>query len=397
MLSYEKALDLILHSTETLSSQEICLEKALGYYLGEDIYASASFPPFDRALMDGYAIRYRDLKKYAFFECKGRIAAGDVIKRQLGEGECLKIFTGANVPLGLDTVIPVEQTRLQGVRVEIERGIVKKGQCLGKRGESVPLGSKLLDKGQCLKSNHLALLASVGKCRVRVIRKPQVAILCTGSELIALDEKLSPGKIYDSNAVQLKGLLAGEGIEPCLVDKVIDTKFSLKRALKKGLKCDVLLVSGGVSAGDLDFVPECLRDCGVQAVFHKVKIKPGKPLFFGKKGKTIVFGLPGNPLSTFLDYQLFVKSALRKMLGDLSRGIVFKKGQVASEYQNTENLRDFFCPVKILRKQGVEYLKPFLWKNSGDVFSLAEADGFMRVNPRKRIISKHESVQFFYI
>ncbi len=396
MLAFEKALQLVLNSSDRRSFQKINIEKALGMCLKGEIRSPYNIPSFDRSLMDGYAFKKVEIKSKRKLKCVGTVLAGEIKKGTLKKGECLKIMTGAPLVKGADTVVPVEQTEKEGNTILVLKD-VKKGANIGFKGESFKKGQKVLQAGTIIQPSHMALLASIGREKITVIQKPRVAIINTGEEIISLGKRISKGEIYNCNGPQLQALLKTEGVEAKFLGIVQDEKNALLKRVTKGLGYDILLITGGVSMGDYDLVPEILAQAGVKQIFHKVKIKPGKPLFFGKKNKTLVFGLPGNPLSTFVNYLLFVKPAIKKMMGIKQDTAFFKEGILQRQFINTEKVREYFAPAEVFKKGKDFFLLPIKSFNSGDVNSLAKANGFLRISPKERIIKKGRIVNFFSI
>jgi molybdopterin molybdotransferase len=221
--------------------------------------------------------------------------------------------------------------------------------------------------------------------------------MTTGNELVPLGRKLKKASRYDANGPQLLSLLASEDIQARDLGIAVDRSSVMQKVIRQGLRYDMLLISGGVSMGDYDLVPAVLKKQRVRPVFHKVRIKPGKPLLMGRRGNKVVFGLPGNPLSTFINYHLFVRPAIRKMMGHKCCVPRFRQGRLGTLYVNQEHVRMFFAPVKICKKNGVPMLYPVPTQGSSDVLSLARADGFMRVAPQRRKIEKGAQVSFIQI
>ncbi|MDP1854140.1 MAG: molybdopterin molybdotransferase MoeA [Candidatus Omnitrophota bacterium] len=393
MISYEQAITDILKNTHLLADQQVLLCDSLGRILREDIISGIEMPPFDRSAMDGYALNSADLKKIpAKLRCIGLIQAGDSFKKRLKRGECVKIMTGAPIPEGADCVVMVEFTKASGKEVTILKAI-QKWENIFFKGEDFKKGQCVLKKGVKISASHVAILAAVGRKYVMVSPKPQVAVLNTGGEIIPLGVKLSKNQIYNSNGPILEALLKSDHIQPIALGIARDNIKDLTCAIKNGLGADVLLISGGVSMGDYDLVPDALNSLGVKKIFHKVNIKPGKPLFFGIKGKTIVFGIPGNPVSNFLSYLIFTRPAIRKMMGYLNYNTEFKEGIIEKEFRAKSGRRNFVL-VKILKKAGLYYLSPVAGRSSADTLSLSCADGFMMLDDGVAVMKKKSKIRF---
>lgn len=263
------------------------------------------------AAVDGFAIR-EDAKNKKKIKFRGEIPAGHTRKLSLKPGEAMAIFTGAPTPQGTQAVVMQEYAQRVNGSVILQES-VENFENIRMCGEDFKTGDPLISKGTRLEPQHLALPAALGRSKVRIIRPSKVAVLAAGSEIIRSGKKLQRGQIYDSNTPLLEALLKQTGACPILLSKVCDNLQGIRQSIRKGLQQDVLIICGGVSVGKYDFVKEALRQEGVREIFWKVNIKPGKPILFGKKGKTLVFGLPGNPVSVYVTFEEFVKPALLKM------------------------------------------------------------------------------------
>lgn len=393
MISYEQALKSILINTPILPAELVLIEDSFGRILRENIYAGIDMPPFDKSAMDGYAIRAADSKDAPVeLRCIGLIQAGQDFKKKLNPGECVKIMTGAPMPKNSDSVVMIENTRQSGDWVGVLEP-VKKGENVCLKGQDIRNKEQVLKKEKKITSSEVAVIATLGKRYVKATKEPLVAIINTGGEIIQPGRLLGRSKIYNSNGPMLQALLKSEGIEPFFLGIAKDNIKDLKSSIKEGLKKDMLLISGGVSMGDYDLVPEVLASLGVEKIFHKVNIKPGKPLFFGIKNKTLVFGIPGNPVSNFLSYLIFVRPALCKMKGYLNCKPAFKEGLVEKRFY-TKAGRKHFVLVKISRKLGRYYVSAVDSHGSADTLALSKADGFMVVDERLNFVRKGSKIQF---
>lgn len=393
MMQYEEALENILKNAYPLSAEKVMIEESVGRILKEDIYSKIKMPPFDKAAMDGYAINVQDVKNVPIkLRNIGIIQAGDIFEEKLTKGDCVKIMTGAPLPPGTDSVVMIEDTRQFDDFVEILK-VIKKGENVCFQGEDIGEGQKVIDQGTKISSSHVAVLATVGRRFVRMSGKPRVSILNTGGEIVQPGVKLSKNKIYNSNGPMLQALLKSDGVESCFLGIVKDNIEELKRVIKDGFKANILLISGGVSMGEYDLIPEVLVNMEVKKIFHKVNIKPGKPLFFGIKNKTLIFGIPGNPISNFLAYLIFIRPALYKMLGHSNFQPEFKTGLIDREF-NTKTERKHFVLVKITKNKNHCYLTPIFSHGSADILALSKADGFMVVDGNISTIKKNSKIQF---
>ncbi len=316
MIQAREALDIVLGNVKPLGEITLSLEHALGSAIAERIVAAQNIPPFPNSAMDGYAVRSSDLGSIpAALRIAGEIPAGALPAGALRAGETMRIMTGARIPDGCDCVVQQEWTRESGNgTVEILR-TADPGHNIRSAGTDIAEGQVVLRAGTVLRPQHLGVLASLGKTFVRVYRPPSVALLTTGAELIPAGGNLVDGKIRDSNAVVLSGLLHEMGCSVMGLGIAADDRAALAEKMRRGLEADALITSGGVSVGKFDLVPEVAKELGVEIKFRKVNIKPGMPLLFGMRGETAVFGLPGNPVSSMVTFLQFVRPALWKMKG----------------------------------------------------------------------------------
>lgn len=393
MIPYEEALRRILNNTHLLPAERIMAQDSVGRTIKEDIYSTIEMPPFDKSAMDGFALIAADARKAPVkLKCIGLIQAGQSFKKRLKRGECVKIMTGAPLPEGADSVAMVENSRQSGDAVEI-LSAVKEGENVCFRGEDLAGKQKVLNQGVNISPSHVALLATVGRRFVRVVAKPEVSILNTGGEIVQPGNKLGKNKIYNSNGPMLEALLKSDGIQPNLLGIAKDNDKELKEKIKTGLAADILLISGGVSMGDYDLVPDVLRRLGVKPVFHKVNIKPGKPLFFGLRKRTLVFGIPGNPVSNFLAYLVFIRPAIQKLTGREHFAPEFKEGIMKEGFYGKIS-RKHFVLVMIDKKDCRYYLTPISSHGSADIPALAKADGFMVIDKNSALAKKGSKIKF---
>jgi molybdopterin molybdotransferase len=332
MISVEEALDIVLSGVTPLEPEERPILECLGQVLAEDVYSEVNVPPADNSALDGYAVRAADIAGAAsdrpvILKVIDIVVAGDVPRKEVVKGTAVRIMTGAPVPQGADVVIgfentdePTRQTTSKGYPDEI--GILlseSSGSNIRKTGESVKIGEQVLPRGTVLKPSEIGVIASMGQPSVKVHRRPVVAILATGDELTPLGQPLAEGKIYNSNSYSVASQVIREGGIPKLLGIALDNRESLSSCFNQALDADILVTIGGVSMGDYDMVKDVLKNEG-EIVFWKVRAKPGKPLAFGtikRKGRRDLFhlGLAGNAVSSMINYELFVRPAILKMLG----------------------------------------------------------------------------------
>jgi molybdopterin molybdotransferase len=319
MISVETALKTILDSVDIIGTEKVKLLDTLDSVLAEDVYSDIDIPPFDNSGVDGYAVKFEDIKNASqnfpiVLQSIANIPAGSYFEGEIKNGQCASIMTGAPIPKGTDAVVMVENTEQTGDNVTIFSS-VKNGENVRRSGEDIKKDTQVLKKGTVLRPAEIGVLASLGKSEVLIYKKPVVAVLCTGDELIDPDEKLSIGKIRNTNTYTLISQIKKVGAIPLSLGVAKDTKSDVEEKLKKGLSADVIITSAGVSVGKYDYVKTVLEELGMKSLFWKIAIRPGKPVVFGLIDKKPVFGLPGNPVSSMLGFELFVRPALLKMMG----------------------------------------------------------------------------------
>ena len=387
MISLDKALQIVLNQVVPLKRERVDLLFSLGRVLAEDICAGHDVPSFDRSAMDGYAVRADDTKdaskeRPVRGEVIGNLAAGYDTDKVIKHGEVIKIMTGAPMPKGSDSVVMVEDTKISpqvSKRVEIFRE-VKPGENVGKSGEDVKGGELILEKGRLIRSPEVGMLASLGKTRVKVFKKPKVSIIPTGDEVVDIEKRLKKGEIRDSNSFCIYSQVLSCGGEPIRLGIARDNKRDILQKFRKGgaLGSDMIILSGGVSVGDYDIVKDVLIYSGVKPLFWKVAIKPGKPVFFGLSGKRLVFGLPGYPVSSMVAFELLVRPALMTMLNrkDYERNKVL--AVLDKEITQKKGRRNFMRGIASL-KNGVYHVAPTGTQKSGVLKSMVLANSLIEI------------------
>jgi molybdopterin molybdotransferase len=319
MISVEAALEKILSHIQPLGFEKVSLLESQGRVIAEDIYASRDIPPLDNSGMDGYAVRYVDIQQASSsqpvrLEIIEDLPAGSVSKKTLEKGQAIRIMTGAPIPRGADAVVQVEDTTKEDRFAQIFRA-VPFGENIRRAGEDVGNGDRVISKGDLIRPAEVGMLASVGRSFVSVFQRPLVAILCTGEELVDVDGRLDEAKIVSSNSYTLAAQVKDSGAIPIQLGIARDRKEDIEEKLRQGIRADVLISSAGISVGDYDLVKDVLKDLGMEMVFWKVAMKPGKPLAFGTIAGKPAFGLPGNPVSSMVSFEQFVRPSLLKMMG----------------------------------------------------------------------------------
>ena len=327
LTTIEEAQGLVLGRVAALPAETVELDAAAGRFAAEDLHAVVDLPTFPSSAMDGFALRAADTP--GTLPVAERVAAGRPAGRPLREGEAFGIATGGVVPDGADAVIPIEDVVERDNEIEVGAA-VERGAHVREPGLDVRAGDLVLAAGERLTPARLGALGAAGIARVACARRPRAAILTTGTELRRPGEPLGPGQVYEANAPMLAGGLVAAGAEVTVLDAVADDPDALRAALERGLEADVLVTSGGVSVGPHDLVRATLAELGVEEVFWRVAVKPGKPVAFGARGATLVFGLPGNPVSSLVGFELFVRPAVLALQGAREPLPVFDEAELAS-------------------------------------------------------------------
>ncbi len=400
VVSFEEARHLVEQHAAGLGPGEVetlDLLASPGRVLAETIVADRDFPPFARATRDGYAVRAADLAQVpARLEVLGEVKAGDWPepgKCSVGPGQAVGIMTGAPLPAGADAVVMVEYTTAAGTVVEIQRS-VKPGENFVPRGAEARAGQPLLDRGRRLDHAAIAIAASAGKSRVQVFRKPRVAVLSTGDEVVEIDAAPGPAQIRNSNSYSLAAQVQNEGGGAVRLPIAPDEPVRLKELIKEGLGCDLLLLTGGVSMGKYDLVEQVLGELKAEFYFTGAEIQPGRPVVFGSCGaphKKYFFGLPGNPVSTMVTFELFARPMIAALAGMAPQPLIFLRAQLRSEIQAKTGLKRFLPAVLSGEFENAE-VELARWQGSGDIAALARANCYVVIPPDRERIEAGEWV-----
>jgi len=374
LLAIDDALARVLAHARPLAAEDVDLRAAHGRVTAEPASASIDLPPFPSSAMDGYAVRA--VNTPGTLVVVDQSAAGRPAQKRLEDGEAIAISTGAVVPAGADAVVPVERASVRDGEVEVER--VVKGDNVRDRGSDTVAGSLVVPPGTRIGPTQLAALAAAGVAAVSCARRPRVAILATGSELRPPGARLAPGQIYESNGLLAAAQAAAAGATAEVLDPVPDDEAVLRAALQQGLEADVLVTSGGVSVGPHDLVRALLTDLGVEEVFWGVAIRPGKPLFFGVCGDVLVFGLPGNPVSSLVGFELFVRPALGALQGLAEPRPRYLPGRLATA-QRRSPARDDLVRARTRLEDGAVVLEPLSGQESHMIARAAAADALVLI------------------
>ena len=392
MITFQEAFQKVLEHSIDLGMEEVPLMKSLGRILAQDIYADRDFPPFNRATKDGIAIQYSTLVSSGHTYKIERVAAAGVVQQVLSDNtNCLEVMTGAVVPKNADTVIMYEHITIENGSVTINEK-VRKGQNIHYKGTDKKVGSKILSKGSKISPAEIGVMASVGCAKLQVKRNPKICAIATGNELVEVNASPEPHQIRKSNMLTIEAALLNSSITSSSLHLVDDKKVIGLELKKAFIENDVLLLSGGVSKGKFDFIPEVMESIGVKKVFHRVAQRPGKPFWFGvhKQLKTVIFSFPGNPVSTFANYHLYFLPWLYKSWNIPIENLYIK---LNTELTISASLTRFI-QVNSTWVDGSLWATPVIENGSGDLTSLAQADGFICLEPREKVYKVGEKVKF---
>ena len=382
MLNYEDARDLVFQNVKPLGKCTLPLIESQGLALSDDILAPHGMPSFDNSGVDGYAVQAKDLAEASLvnpvlLENLGYIAAGDLGIEKMHSGQCMQIATGSSLPKGANSVVMKEDIKIEGSKIRFTR-LIQEKENVRYRGEDIPEGDRIIPTGTVIGPAQIATLATFGFSQVPLHRVPKVSIVSTGSELIDVIGQPSGGQIRESNRFMLAGMVRQEYCEILKISMVPDLPELLNEAFEEALKADVTLICGGMSVGEKDFAKHLLKDLGVEEIFWKIKFKPGKPLFFGHRGKTKVFGLPGNPASSYVLFEEFVRPALRKMMG--RRVLEENMVKATLEIPITKTYSRLHFMRGLLHEENGEFrVRPLKFQGSHSIGSLVASNALIRV------------------
>lgn len=399
MIPVAKALKIIGRETPVLGREQIRIEDAVGRILAEDIVADTDMPPFDRSQMDGYALRAEDVSQIpATLKLVGESAAGQSWKGRLTKGEAIRIMTGARVPTGADAVQKLEVAKEKSDHVTIHEA-VSFGKFIVSRATEVQKGSIVLKKGEILTANSIAVPAAFGYSLVRVAKRPRVAILATGSEIVDVNKKPKADQIRNSNSIMLAAMCRKAGADVIIMPIVGDDITELKTQIESAVKTsDLLVMTGGVSVGKYDFTKAALKELGTNIFFESVQLKPGKPTVFAKLKKTLVFGLPGNPVSAAVTFYLFLRKTILTMQGANLSDAAISFATAMTDIKGTKE-RDAYLPGQIcfgFNTDSTIGVAPIKWHGSSDFIGFADANALIIV-PKGTNVSLGEIVRIIDI
>lgn len=380
MISVEKALRIVAGETPALRPERILLENAVGRVLAEDLVADTDMPPFDRSQMDGYAVKAADTRNAPVtLSLVGESAAGRGWHKTLKSGEAVRIMTGAPLPKGADAVQKIELTSEDGTTVTIKEP-TSTGRYIVHHGKEIKKGKVVLERGTAITPNNIAVPAAFGYAKLRVAKRPRVAILSTGTEIVDIAIRPKRDQIRNSNSVMLRALCEEAGASALILPHIGDDLGELKSSIARAATdADILVTTGGVSVGKYDLTKLALRELGAEIFLERIRLKPGKPTVFARLKRTLVFGLPGNPVSAAVTYCLFVRSAISRLQGrrqpDLKRGTALVSNSVKAPKE-----RDAYLPATLsTAADGTLTADPLDWHGSSDFIGFARTDALLAI------------------
>jgi molybdopterin molybdotransferase len=395
MLSYtdarQKVIEVAGGLPRRLTRTPVEIEQAFGRILAAPVLADRDYPPFDRSTRDGFAVRAADTQQPgARLECVGELRAGGIFEGSVLAGQCVEIMTGAAVPRGADAVVMVEHTKRDGRTIALDRA-VQSGDHIVMRGSEARAGSLLVAPKTRLGYAEMALAAQAGATRLDVFAAPRLAILSTGDEVVDARSQPGPLQVRNSNGISIEILARTAGAETIQLGNAPDEKIALRAAIQRGLEADILVLSGGVSMGKYDLVEQVLADLGAEFHFTGVSIRPGRPAVFGVCRNKLVFGLPGNPVSTMVTFELFVLPAVDLLSGADARPLPVFRARLATPAHEKGPVTHFL-PSRIEWEGREARVTQLPWQGSGDIVALALANGFLIVGPERPEIAPGEWV-----
>ena len=390
-LSFELARECVLAKVSAARPpadiEEVSLLEASGRVLAEPIHADRDYPALSRSVRDGFAVRAPDLPGELFVI--GEVRAGEIFQSEIQPGQAVEIMTGAPMPRGADSVVMIEHTTVSGDKFRTDRSL-RPGDNVNPRGSEARSNDLLLEPGRRVGFADIAVLAMVGRRRVLVYRKPKVAILATGDEIVEFEQSPLEYQIRNSNSFSLAVQVANAGGRPEILPVARDIYAATRELVEHGLRFDLLLLSGGVSAGKYDIVERVLEDLGAEFYFDRVLVQPGQPLVFGRARNRFFFGLPGNPASTMVTFEVFARAAVELLSGQVEPGLPMPWSRLTKDFRQKTGLKRFL-PAR-LNADGSE-VTPVSWGGSGDVPALARANAFLVTEPEREAWAAGEMIR----
>ncbi|MGA2263417.1 MAG: gephyrin-like molybdotransferase Glp [Acidobacteriota bacterium] len=394
MISIEEAYEIVLANLPPRRVERVEFQSVLNRVLAEELCASMDIPPFNRAAVDGFALRAADVKAGPVdLELVGEVRAGSGASATIAPGQVMAITTGAPVPSGADALQMLEHARSSpdGRRVTILQPVMP-GQNIVPQGAEAAVGDTVLEAGRVLGPAEIAVLATFGCTQAAVWRRPRVALLVTGDELVEVQETPRRGQIRNSNAYSLTAQLRCLGIEPEYLGIAWDNPADLRRKVEEGLDRDAMVISGGASVGPYDFIKTVFKELEIKILFTRVAVRPGKPAVFGRKGDVLVFGLPGNPVSSLVSFENFVRPALGRLCGFTRPDLTRIEGELSSTIRQVPG-RTAFLPA-IASPDGKSWkVSPLPWKGSGDIIGFSRANALVIFPGERNLMASGERAE----
>ncbi|MEP6703178.1 MAG: gephyrin-like molybdotransferase Glp [Acidobacteriota bacterium] len=398
MIAIPKAIKIVLRETRPLATEKVALADAVGRVLAADIYADTDLPPFDRSQMDGYALKAKDaVNAPVELRIVGESAAGRGWHQKMKSGEAVRIMTGAPVPDGADAIQKIELASESGVFVSIHAP-TEAGKYITRKGAEIKKGTRLFRAGRPVDVKMIASLAAFGYAAVQVSTKPRISILGTGTEIVPIDKKPGRDQIRNSNSVMLKTLCEQAGASAHIIPQAGDEIGKLKARILKAVdkKSDILVMTGGVSVGKYDLTKVALLELGAEIFFEKVRLRPGKPTVFGRLAGTLIFGLPGNPVSAAVTFYLFVRTAILRMQNASQTELTGGYAVLTSDAKAAKERETYFPATLTTDESGRLLATPLRWHGSSDFVGFAMADALILV-PRGETIAADSVARIAYV
>ena len=404
MIEMDDAIRIVLENTRTIDTTRVGLGDVLGRVLAEEVRSDIDMPPFDKALMDGYALRGADIASAsqttpAILDVIEEIPAGNVPQKRVESGQASRIMTGAPMPEGADTVAMVEDTEADADAEKVRvLAITETGRNIARLGEDVRVDQVVLRANALIRPPEVGILAAVGHVDIEVYRQPVVGVVATGSEVVEPQHKPKPGQIRNSNGYSMVAQVLRAGAQARYLGIVEDDVDALIQTIGEGLAtCDVVALSGGVSAGDYDLVQDGMRDLGVEVLFDRIRMKPGKPLTFGIKGAKQVFGLPGNPVSSVVGLELLMRPAIKKMQGLVDVHLRTVRTALKADFRQTPGRKQFVPAHSVQGKTGAWESTWVGHHGSADLFSMARANSLFVVDAELAQVNAGEELDLILL
>lgn len=394
LISYREAIQLLLENLPSRETEAVNLRQSLGRVLAEDLRADLDIPPFEKSVMDGYALKAADTKVPGVdLRIVGNSFAGGLPSQGIDRGETFQVMTGAAVPAGADAVQMVEKTRRKGRFVEILES-VEVGANITRKGSEVRRGRVVLVKGQIVGTPHIGVLASFGHTKVRVFKRPSIRLVSTGDELVPPEQQPGPGQIRNSNLPMLEAQAVRLGCRVEAIESIGDEREMTERALDRD--ADILVFSGGVSMGEKDFVHKIVKESDTDVIFHKAAIRPGKPILYGRRDRQLLFGLPGNPVSSFVTFELFVRPAVRNLMGFLRPHLPSVTATLTERVERRPG-RLFFMPGRLVWSGERFEATPIRAKGSADLTGFSRTNALLVMPAAEPIMRAHSRIRILML